>query len=224
MLPLIPAGAGAWLLDTEPFPAERKTGDPRAPLDYGRRGSARVSWPSVIILVSAERRPSLEGRIRSLKFVPDPVTGGERLHQHGYSYCISTPTTTRSCRRASSSRWWTVAPDGTGVANRAQISSRPAHVGLLSPAGPNHDGSQIEYGLAGNSKPVRPHCKASPLLDQDGADHALTAGRAGIRPCRATRTPRKHCSMRCVPGRGSWRGQSARSALVAEPGPVGPLP
>jgi hypothetical protein len=42
----------------------------------------------VIILVSAERRPSLEGKIRSLELVPDPVTGDERLHQHGYSYYI----------------------------------------------------------------------------------------------------------------------------------------
>lgn len=47
-----------------------------------------MSWPSVIILVPAERRPSLEGRIRRLELVPDPVTGDERLHQHGYSYSI----------------------------------------------------------------------------------------------------------------------------------------
>ena len=47
-----------------------------------------MSWPSVIVLVPAERRPSLEGRIRSLELVPDPVTGDERLHQHGYSYDI----------------------------------------------------------------------------------------------------------------------------------------
>lgn len=47
-----------------------------------------MSWPSVIILVAAERRPSLEGRIRSLELVHDPVTGGERLHQYGYSYYI----------------------------------------------------------------------------------------------------------------------------------------
>ncbi|MER7812057.1 hypothetical protein [Streptomyces sp900116325] len=42
----------------------------------------------MIILVPAERRPSLEGRIRCLDLVPDPVTGDERLHQHGYSYSI----------------------------------------------------------------------------------------------------------------------------------------
>lgn len=47
-----------------------------------------MSWPSVIVLVFVERRPSLEGRIRSLELVPDPVTGDERLHQHGYSYRI----------------------------------------------------------------------------------------------------------------------------------------
>lgn len=47
-----------------------------------------MSWPSVIILVSVERRPSLEGSIRGLELVPDPVTGDERLHQHGYSYYI----------------------------------------------------------------------------------------------------------------------------------------
>ncbi|MFC7914508.1 hypothetical protein [Streptomyces sp. NPDC057386] len=47
-----------------------------------------MSWPSVIILVSAERRPSLEARIRSLQLEPDPWTGDERLHRHGYSYAI----------------------------------------------------------------------------------------------------------------------------------------
>jgi hypothetical protein len=47
-----------------------------------------VSWPSVIILVPAERRPSFEGRIRSLELVRDPVTGDEKLHRHGYSYYI----------------------------------------------------------------------------------------------------------------------------------------
>lgn len=47
-----------------------------------------MSWPSVIILVSAGQRPSLEGPIRSLELVPDPMTGEERLHQHGYSYYI----------------------------------------------------------------------------------------------------------------------------------------
>lgn len=47
-----------------------------------------MSWPSVIILVPAVRRPSLEGRIRSLELMPDPVTGEEKLYQHGYSYYI----------------------------------------------------------------------------------------------------------------------------------------
>lgn len=47
-----------------------------------------MSWPSVIILVPAEQRLSLEGRIRSLGPVPEPETGDERLHRHGYSYCI----------------------------------------------------------------------------------------------------------------------------------------
>lgn len=47
-----------------------------------------MSWPSVIILVPAEQRPSLEGRIRAFGLVPDPVTGDERLHRHGYSYCL----------------------------------------------------------------------------------------------------------------------------------------
>lgn len=64
------------------------SGDPKGLLDYVRQGGERVSWPSVIILVPAERRPSLEGRIRSLELVPDSVTGDERLHQHGYSYSI----------------------------------------------------------------------------------------------------------------------------------------
>lgn len=47
-----------------------------------------MSWPSVIILAPAERRSSLEGRIRSFELVPDPATGDERLHWHGYSYYI----------------------------------------------------------------------------------------------------------------------------------------
>ncbi|HET6356389.1 hypothetical protein [Streptomyces sp.] len=47
-----------------------------------------MSWPSVIILVPAEQRPSLERRIRAFELVPDPVTGDERLHRHGYSYYI----------------------------------------------------------------------------------------------------------------------------------------
>ncbi|MGX1219315.1 hypothetical protein [Streptomyces ambofaciens] len=47
-----------------------------------------MSWPSVIILVPAERRPVLEGRIRALDLVPDAVTGDDRLHRHGYSYYI----------------------------------------------------------------------------------------------------------------------------------------
>ncbi|MFE9859902.1 hypothetical protein [Streptomyces sp. NPDC005780] len=47
-----------------------------------------MSWPSVIILVPAERRMSLEGRIRAFDLVPDPATDGERLHWHGYSYCF----------------------------------------------------------------------------------------------------------------------------------------
>ncbi|MFJ9681777.1 hypothetical protein ACIRP2_27535 [Streptomyces sp. NPDC101194] len=45
-----------------------------------------MSWPSVIILAPAERRPSLEERIRALELVPDPATGDERVHRHGYSY------------------------------------------------------------------------------------------------------------------------------------------
>ncbi|WP_229700631.1 hypothetical protein [Streptomyces camponoticapitis] len=40
------------------------------------------------ILIPAEQRPSLEGRIRAFGLVPDPVTGDERLHRHGYSYCL----------------------------------------------------------------------------------------------------------------------------------------
>lgn len=47
-----------------------------------------MSWPSVIIFAPAERRPSLEGRIRTLGLFPDPATGQERLHWHGYSYCL----------------------------------------------------------------------------------------------------------------------------------------
>ncbi|MFE0862248.1 hypothetical protein ACFW5C_15710 [Streptomyces rochei] len=47
-----------------------------------------MSWPSVIILVPAERRPLLEGRIRALDLVPDAETGDDRLHRHGYSYYI----------------------------------------------------------------------------------------------------------------------------------------
>ncbi|MFE9816795.1 hypothetical protein [Streptomyces sp. NBC_00236] len=47
-----------------------------------------MSWPSVIILVPAGRRMSLEGRIRAFGLAPDPATGGERLHWHGYSYCF----------------------------------------------------------------------------------------------------------------------------------------
>ncbi|WP_329384667.1 hypothetical protein [Streptomyces sp. NBC_01716] len=50
-----------------------------------------MSWPSVILLAPAERRASLEGRIRSFEsfeLVPDSVTGDERLHWHGYSYAI----------------------------------------------------------------------------------------------------------------------------------------
>ncbi|MFD8966711.1 hypothetical protein ACFV0C_17215 [Streptomyces sp. NPDC059568] len=47
-----------------------------------------MSWPSVIILASAEQRSSLEERIRSFELVPDAVTGGDRLHWHGYSYCL----------------------------------------------------------------------------------------------------------------------------------------
>ncbi|MFJ6635455.1 hypothetical protein ACIQMR_29255 [Streptomyces sp. NPDC091376] len=47
-----------------------------------------MSWPSVIILASAEQRPSLEGRIRSFELVPDSATGDERLHWHGYSYYL----------------------------------------------------------------------------------------------------------------------------------------
>ncbi|MEU1436443.1 hypothetical protein ABZ438_20525 [Streptomyces sp. NPDC005786] len=42
----------------------------------------------MIILVPAEQRLSLEGRIRVFELVPDPVTGDERLHRHGYSYCL----------------------------------------------------------------------------------------------------------------------------------------
>lgn len=45
-----------------------------------------MSWPSVIILVSAERRPLLEGQIRALSKVSDPVTGDGRLYWDGYSY------------------------------------------------------------------------------------------------------------------------------------------
>ncbi|KPC78177.1 hypothetical protein [Streptomyces sp. NRRL S-4] len=47
-----------------------------------------MSWPSVIILVAADRRPCLEGQIRSFGLTPDLFTGDERLHWHGYSYCI----------------------------------------------------------------------------------------------------------------------------------------
>ncbi|MFG6300909.1 hypothetical protein, partial [Streptomyces rochei] len=47
-----------------------------------------MSWPSVIILVPAERRPLLEGRIRALDLVPDAATGDDRLHRHGYSHYI----------------------------------------------------------------------------------------------------------------------------------------
>ncbi|MFF0560833.1 hypothetical protein [Streptomyces sp. NPDC004266] len=36
----------------------------------------------------AEQRPWFEALIRSLELVLDPVTGGERLHRHGYSYSI----------------------------------------------------------------------------------------------------------------------------------------
>lgn len=48
-----------------------------------------MSWPSVVILVPSKRRPSLEGRIRSLGLVPDPGTGDARLHWRGHSYDIS---------------------------------------------------------------------------------------------------------------------------------------
>lgn len=47
-----------------------------------------MSWPSVIILVPVDRRPLVEGRIRAFELVPDPVTGDDRLHWHGYSYSI----------------------------------------------------------------------------------------------------------------------------------------
>ncbi|MER5277872.1 hypothetical protein ABT025_19240 [Streptomyces sp. NPDC002809] len=45
-----------------------------------------MSWPSLIILVPEQRRPSIEGRFRAFGLVPDPVTGDERLHWHGHSY------------------------------------------------------------------------------------------------------------------------------------------
>ncbi len=47
-----------------------------------------MSWPSVIILAPVEERPLLESRIRSFGLVPDPVTGGGRLHWQEYSYCV----------------------------------------------------------------------------------------------------------------------------------------
>ena len=47
-----------------------------------------MAWPSVIVLAPVEQRPSLEGRIRSFDLVPDPATGDERLHWHGYSYYL----------------------------------------------------------------------------------------------------------------------------------------
>lgn len=67
---------------------------------------------------------------------------------------LSIPTISRSCRRASSLRWWTVIPDGIGVADRAQNSRRPVHVGVLSPAGPDEDGGQVQCGLIGDSELV----------------------------------------------------------------------
>ncbi|MFB7209366.1 hypothetical protein [Streptomyces sp. NPDC056255] len=81
-------GAGAFLLGEE---AASRTENLETREDCSTTvaaGGKRVSWPSVIILVPAQRRPSFEGRIRSLELVPDPVTGDERLYLHGYSYCI----------------------------------------------------------------------------------------------------------------------------------------
>ncbi|MEU5690050.1 hypothetical protein [Streptomyces venezuelae] len=42
----------------------------------------------MIILVPAKQRPSLERRLRAFELVPDPVTGDERLHWHGYSFYL----------------------------------------------------------------------------------------------------------------------------------------
>lgn len=46
-----------------------------------------MSWPSAIVLAPVERRPFLEGLIRSFDLAPD-ATGDERLHWHGYSYYL----------------------------------------------------------------------------------------------------------------------------------------
>ncbi|MFD9007323.1 hypothetical protein ACFV0T_41455 [Streptomyces sp. NPDC059582] len=45
-----------------------------------------MSWPSVVLLAPAGQRRRLEARIRSFALVPEPATGGERLHWQGYSY------------------------------------------------------------------------------------------------------------------------------------------
>jgi hypothetical protein len=42
----------------------------------------------VIVLAPVERRPLLEGLIRSFDLVPDAATGDDRLHWHGYSYSL----------------------------------------------------------------------------------------------------------------------------------------
>lgn len=47
-----------------------------------------MSWPSVIVLAPVERRPLLEGLIRSFDLAPDAATGDDRLHWHGYSYYL----------------------------------------------------------------------------------------------------------------------------------------
>lgn len=62
--------------------------DPKGAFAYSRPGGEHMSWPSVIILAPAERRPALEGRIRAFELVPDPAIGHDRLRWHGYSYCL----------------------------------------------------------------------------------------------------------------------------------------
>lgn len=136
-----------------------------------------MSWPSVIILVPAERRPSLEGRIRCLGLVPDPATGDERLHQHGYSYCIDLSggilgdyepeeleqVTTRigepyavyvSCQSMDAARAFLreVLP---GVADQAQVSSSRLASASCSPAGPDQDGGEVQCRLVGDSEFLR---------------------------------------------------------------------
>ncbi len=150
--------------------ALRGRSEPRVWVSPGRawgRGCCGSLGPLLPDVPSGWRMPSmravLEARQRAAAVLMEDL--GAELERVRQALTDEAPTTARSCRRASSSRWWTVTPDGTGVAARAQTFSRPARVRVLSPAGPDQDGGQVQCGLVGDSKLVRPHGKALPLLD-----------------------------------------------------------